>query len=711
MNEVEPTVVKTKHVQGTPFATNKPKEERTRPPYPKTDGVGAPPYRPPYKPPQGQPMLTSTQVNNPSTMRPTFKLEMFEPAEPKMKQPIGTYPQYEPVLDMFGDKQKNKQFDRGAFNNLFAPTSAVSYGPNLRIPMQQVYNITLPGPTGGHVEMNQVYENLLPGKEMKMTSTTVGERLQTYDYVRQIMVKMSDGEEVSIDDRGPNSLLSQIKLLDLNPNYYSPMYNNPYKGLPYGLLIYRTCFPIRFDEKSQSTICAKNSMGLNMRLYSLSYAEYYSWLFRQKIYLEYDVWREIAYYEYVRDCIVKKKQSPNFVIIYAYFQCPNRAIDFFSLKTKCLTQKELLTQDYQNFVQTHKLMSKNLSSSELIRPMTLGSMTPGRAIRGTITKLPDEISPELQAYSGTTLIAITEAPYHNLYQWASRSYDKWGIVNRMITSGYHDNNVWNTMLFQIVHGMFVLQEHGIYIKDMTIEDNIYVTDLKSTGKAMGYWKYIVKGISYYVPNYGFLAMIDTNFKDIQVTSKALPQCKREYKIYTSDIFGKKYPLRDIQTKVWENYKRIINTNAFSKEHTQNNVMKPPEDILKLIESMTVDSEVNIEKVMSKYFRNLMNNRIGTLLRKDTEVPNIRSSNNFKKGDMAVQIVEEDLFKWVMVQSIKPNGIVEVITRETPDSSDFIDQDVRIETLRQYSQSEKIEQNSNADVNFSESELLETYIIM
>jgi hypothetical protein len=333
------------------------------------------------------------------------------------------------------------------------------------------------------------------------------------------------------------------------------------------------------------------------------------------------------------------------------------------------------------------------------------------AARKVIAKLPDEIDPALQAYSGTTLILITEAPHHNLYQWASRIYERNGIVRKMISHGYHDENVWFGVIFQIVAALYVMQDHGIYMRNMTIEDNIYIKDLQNYGKAMGYWKYVINGISYYVPNYGYIVFIDSNFKDIIPQGRTIERCRREYKIYTSNIIGKKYSLENIRKKVFENYRNIINTNAFTKEHTQNNVTRPPDSIMKLLETMMEDSEMDLGKIIAKYFRPLMNNRIGTLLKKDTEVPNIREiTGQFKHGEMAVEVIEEELYKWCMVLESKENGIVEIITREDAKSNDFISKDVRIETLKQYSTSEKIEQNTNPDINLSEDQLLETYLM-
>lgn len=651
----------------------------------------------------GTPVTKPMSISNPSTMQPTFKLEMFAP-QPEQTRPYGIYNPYMPIVEIPGVPTK---FSPSAFQNLFMPTGAMSYGPNLKIPMQQVYNINLPGPTGGHVEMNKIYEAILPAKENKLTPTTLGERLQLYDYIRQILIKVHDGEDISIDADGHNSLMSYIKFMELNPNYYSLLYSNPYNGLPFGLLVYRSCFPIRMDQSSQSIICARNSVGLNIRLYSLTYAEYYSYKFRQVIYKEYDVWRELAYYEYIRENILKKKISPNFPILYAFFLSPNRRIDFFLLKKSCLTQKDMLTLEYQNFVKVHTLISGIQPSNEIIRPISLPEVA-----KKVITKLPDEIDPALQAYSGTILILITEAPTQNLYQWASRIYERDGIVRKMVSHGFHDEHVWLGIIFQITSALYVMQDHGIYIRNMTIEDNVYIKELQHIGKAMGYWKYVINGISYYVPNYGYIVFIDSNFKDIVPEGRTIERCKREYKIYTGNIIGKKYSLETIRRKVFENYRNIINSNAFTKEHTQNNVTKPPESIMKLLDSMMMDPETDLGKIIPKYFRQLMNNRIGTLLRKDTEVPNIREiTGQFKHGEMAIEVIEEDLYKWCMILQFKENSIIEIITRDEPTSNDFVTRDVRIETLKQYSSSEKIEQNSNPDVNLSEDELLETYLMI
>ena len=359
-------------------------------------------------------------------------------------------------------------------------------------------------------------------------------------------------------------------------------------------------------------------------------------------------------------------------------------------------------------VKYHNFMTQAIPTNTVIR---LKDPMNWYCAAKTASKLPDEIYPELQLYSGTILILITEAPHHNLYQWASRIREKNGIVYRMTSNGYHDANVWMGVIFQIVAALHVMQIHGIYMRNMTIEDNIYIKDLQVSGKSLGYWKYVIDGISYYIPNYGYVVLVDSNFKDIYSSGSILDKCKREYKIYTSNIFKNKYSINSIRQKVFENYRNIINTNAFTKEHTQNNVFRPPDSVMKLIETMMTDSETDLGKIIEKYFRLFMNNRIGTLLRKETEIPHIRDvTENFKYGEMAMEIIEHDLYKWCLVLKTNPDGLIDIITRSNPQSCDFENKTVRIETLKKYSPVEKIEQNTNLEINFSEDGLLETYIV-
>ena len=579
--------------------------------------------------------------------------------------------------------------------------------PNVQLPMQKVYNINLPGPTGRHVEMNKIYEMALPGKNSTFTSNTLGERLKMLDWIRQILIKQNDGEDISLDSDGHNSLMSYFKFMNINPNYYSLIHKSPYKGSPFGLLVYNSCFPIQLDQQSQTIICAKDSIGINIRLYSLTYAEYYAYKFRHPLYKEYDVWRELIYYEFVKENIIRPKISPNFVTEYLFMNSPNKVIDFFSLKTNQLTQKQKLTKEYQRFLELNSLKTPTQVA------VSLAITYPENAGKLVVTKLPDEVDPGLQCYSGNTLIVLTESPTHNLYQWASRIYRRDGIVQKMISTGFYDDPVWLSVLFQIVSGLCVMQKFGLYIRDMTIEDNIYIKDLQTTGQSSGYWKYVIDGIPYYIPNYGYLVLIDTNYKDIYSETNILEQGKRIYKIYANKLYGKKYDDNVLKKKVFQNYRSIVNTNAFTKDHTQNNVNRPPEEIMKLIDRMNSDGEEDLSKVIFNHFKMYLHNRCGTYLKKDTELPNIRDvKGSFKRGELVIEVIGSDSYKFAVYFADKGNGVSEICTKLTPESDDYVMKDVRIETLKQYAEGETVEQvyRGNPDTKLSEDELLETYVI-
>ena len=106
----------------------------------------------------------------------------------------------------------------------------------------------------------------------------------------------------------------------------------------------------------------------------------------------------------------------------------------------------------------------------------------------------------------------------------------------------------------------------------------------------------------------------------------------------------------------------------------------------------------------------MNNRIGTYLRRETEVPNLRDpTDRFHKGELVAEVIQDDTYVWALVTKVETNGTCDILTRE-PESQAFLTRQVRPEVLKKYAISEKVEQNSTLDVNLTEDTLLETYSI-
>jgi hypothetical protein len=64
--------------------------------------------------------------------------------------------------------------------------------------------------------------------------------------------------------------------------------------------------------------------------------------------------------------------------------------------------------------------------------------------------------------------------------------------------------------------MAVLQKNQIYISHFSL-DNIYIKDVNINQNSIGSWIYKVDDIDYYIPNYGFVLLIDTTFADVKPT--------------------------------------------------------------------------------------------------------------------------------------------------------------------------------------------------
>ena len=83
--------------------------------------------------------------------------------------------------------------------------------------------------------------------------------------------------------------------------------NNPLGLLPKRLLVYRSCYPIRVNRANYNVGCAKNNIGVNIRVYQMTLGETFVGKYKDLPYTSFEVWRDISLYEEIRDSIVKIK--------------------------------------------------------------------------------------------------------------------------------------------------------------------------------------------------------------------------------------------------------------------------------------------------------------------------------------------------------------------------------------------------------------------
>ena len=71
--------------------------------------------------------------------------------------------------------------------------------------------------------------------------------------------------------------------------------------------------------------------------------------------------------------------------------------------------------------------------------------------------------------------------------------------------------VWESILFQLYYTIVIMIIKGIKIDKLDL-DNIFIKNISDYQKIYGYWVYDILGLKFYVKNYGFLLLIDSDFK-------------------------------------------------------------------------------------------------------------------------------------------------------------------------------------------------------
>jgi hypothetical protein len=596
-----------------------------------------------------------------------------------------------------------------AQQNLFIPDNRYPYmfQPN-KIPVINNYNIQLPGVMGDHAGLYKVFEDILPGDEYSNTYNTLDERIKILQNLRANLVRHNDGELIGLSGGGKNlrNLLSYIRMMELNPYHIEDDIgrNNPYRDLPSNMLLFRSCYPLQIDSKTNAISCSKNSIGMNVRVYELRVADFFSselGLERKNL----DVWRDIYNYEYIREEILKKKVSQNFVLLYSYYLSDAGKINFNKLRelrnldnapeSKGITAIDDLKKEFESLVKTAVADPRN----------------------GINITLPTD----------KVLVALTESPNMPLMKWAMKQYSSNGPINKMIFTGFHSDNEWLSIIFQLVATLYTMEVYGICITNFKLRDNIFIKDLKTSGNIVGYWKYIIEDIPYYIPNYGYLLQIDSSYKDIPgITYTILDpdkDAKVLYKIYNKKIDNDDYS----ENLTFDNFMEAINPSNWGASFINKGGVKPPESIMILLQNMYIEAKTDLEtsrngannftinKYIKIYFQKYMHNRIGTLLRVN-EITNLVKENpsldECKPGKICIKEIKPDSqYQCIMITSIPDtNNDIEIYTKNTITDTAYKVEKISIGSIFKYSPFEHLEQNYKPDeAKLAESDMLDIYI--
>ena len=525
------------------------------------------------------------------------------------------------------------------------------YAVNLdkqNVPIQKYYNINMSSPVGNHTTIDRIYEDMLPIDKHNFTMNTYYERSQLLMFFRNTILEDGDYEEISISPGPKKTLLSYIRLLELNP--YT-LERNPYHGLAKDFIIYNAAYPIRLNRATNNLTIPKDPIGLNVRLYNLSKGAIRSLKLNEKIDMDnFDVYREIKFYEYIRENILKAKVSPNFISLYLH------AID----STSKINYKEI------NII-TSKVLSKGIRTEETRNTKLINNdhKYTNNALNRLLDKLNErgfknnsrsgDEKADLNEDTDISLMALTEAPNVNILSWASPEYESFGTVERQKETGYHNIKVWKSVLFQLVYSCAVLEKADIYFENFTLANNFYIKELATNPNKRNHWIYKVDDFEFFIPNYGYLLLIDSNFADINSQDSIISIIEskdedRKYKITSERLYNTKNHSDTIRNNIrhLQAFKKIIDPTEFNNNIKLAGGQQLDEEIIRLLYRMYNDNYENIANYLYKYFPEFLNNRIGTMLTKEEidVLPNF-PDNKFNRGDLVAYQERYGIYKWVL----------------------------------------------------------------
>lgn len=631
-------------------------------------------------------------------------IKLFQPPKPKPAQgarpnPAVFYPNYVP-----------NPFDPMSY----AYMQNMNYNMRQQHPIYNDYTINIGGVSGSHITTAMLFEDSLPVKNVAGSFISLGERITMYESIRSVLFTSGDGKDMPIENNTYN-LLSHLKFMDMNPYNASRFSRNPYKGLPFGFLLYRSCYPIRHDDRNLSAICSPNSTGINVRIYRLTEGSYM--INKQNITKasDYDEWRDVAFYNFIKEQIIKKKICPNFTIMYGYNISLNTPINFDELRTiqnsnRRTTQNSMT----QNNMPQNRPILVNQGVTMTRNPMTGAIIT--QNTQNTMSK--EEQMTLLNKYNGKTLVCLTEASNYNILGWAKKEYrtgNKNFNVKTMINPGYHTSAVWYSVIFQMLAALYTMQLKGIVINNFRIDRNVFIKDVDIGGNVTNCWKYKIEGIEYYVPNHGYIVLIDTNYRDFDVPCDDINNGELNRKLDGAFLENCSLTIDKCIIKTFEMFRNAVDPNIFDQDFMNDNGVKPPENILKLLtdikNSADAKTTLNIAYYIRQFMTMFLHNRVGGPLT-DVELNNVKRGaiKEFTKGQIVTMTDYDGIEKFVIHVNNK-DGIARIITKDNidPQKSNIMEKTVPMSSLNPYSVVEPIKQNFKMnESNLNEESLLETY---
>jgi hypothetical protein len=312
-------------------------------------GGGNPVNQAPYTTEKNDPFITNEQ-------RSIYKRSMEDKPKPRELQKLAeqvVYQQPQAAPQQQGPPSYIPISDN--MNAMPMPYYVPLDKESRQIPVQKNYHIHLTQPTKGHTMLNRIYEDMLPANPYPYSFISVKDRKNLIKFIRSIIIDSNDGEEMTVIG-GLKSFLSHIKLLKFNPYSLSP---NPYRDLAKDFMLFNAAYPVRYNSEKELIELDKTSMGVNVRIYKLSVGAYKCNQLNSRINCnDFDVWREINYYNYIKSNVTDRLESPNFVNQMLYKIDIDSNIDWNELSN--LKRKDMPNEDLQQLIDNDRMINRHV---------------------------------------------------------------------------------------------------------------------------------------------------------------------------------------------------------------------------------------------------------------------------------------------------------------------------------------------------------------
>jgi hypothetical protein len=227
----------------------------------------------------------------------------------------------------------------------------------------------------------------------------------------------------------------------------------------------------------------------------------------------------------------------------------------------------------------------------------------------------------------------------------------------MVSNGYHNIEEWRSILFQLVYSCAVLQKYEILFNNFSLENNIYIKEVQTDSVGNSCWIYKVNNIDYYVPNFGYVLLIDSKYGDITE-----PSANIQFKIY-GKLFNVNSDKSEFKNAIKKSLISFMNPNSFKVGLKPNDLDKEIIELMNKI-SNKLSEEESIESILPDCFPQFFNNKFGKLLTKlEKENFSILNKPNYTIGNLMIRQKRYDEYDWVIYKGVKSNGKRVIITKD------------------------------------------------